>query len=600
MKKILYSVMALAIAAMTFTACEDVPEPYPTPTAGGGGNTEVTYEGQGTLDSPYTVADAINYAKSLGQAESENQVYIKGFITAITEEYTTNFGNGTFVISDTKEGANKFTVYRALYLGNKKFTSKDTQINVGDEVIVYGKVVNYRGNTPETVQNTAFLYSLNGVSAGGGGSDTPAEAKGTGTLADPFNAAAALAYAKEVGDKESDKEVYIKGKVSTITEQYGAQYGNATFNISEDGTTSNEFTIYRALYLGNKKYTSGDLLNEGDEVIVCGKVTCFKGNTPETVQGKAYLYSLNGKTEAGGETPNPQSGDEPKGTGTESDPYNVAAAIAKCKEVGETATTEKYYVKGIVVKGGTVSGGYGNVTFDMGDSKESTELFKAFQVAGIGGEKLSDGYKVNAGDEVVICGPLANYKGNTPETTGKSSAYIVSIKQSEGGGDNSGGSEEGTVLTSLVNGDFEAWADGLPTGWKSASTASSANLTQSTDAHGGSYSVNVNGKEGSNVRLASQEIKLAAGTYVFSFYAKATTSDVAQVRPGYVPVADGKVGSYAYGDYANIDNTGWTLVSHEFTLDAETIVCLVVMNPKKSNYSSGKDILVDDATLTKK
>ena len=140
----------------------------------------------------------------------------------------------------------------------------------------------------------------------------------------------------------------------------------------------------------------------------------------------------------------------------------------------------------------------------------------------------------------------------------------------------------------------------MPTGWKSASTASSATLTQSTDAHGGSYSVNVNGKESSNVRLATQEIKLAAGTYVFSFYAKATTADPAQVRPGYVPVTDGSVGSYAYGDYANLNNTSWTQVTHEFTLDAETTVCLVVMNPKKSNYSSGKDVLVDDVTLTKK
>ena len=29
--------MALAIAAMTFTACEDVPAPYDTPTGGGTG-----------------------------------------------------------------------------------------------------------------------------------------------------------------------------------------------------------------------------------------------------------------------------------------------------------------------------------------------------------------------------------------------------------------------------------------------------------------------------------------------------------------------------------------------------------------------------------
>lgn len=65
-------------------------------------------------------------------------------------------------------------------------------------------------------------------------------------------------------------------------------------------------------------------------------------------------------------------------------------------------------------------------------------------------------------------------------------------------------------------------------------------------------------------------------------------------------MTDGSVGSYGYGDYATINNTGWTKVEHEFTLAAETTLCLVVMNPKKSNYSSGKDVLIDDATLTKK
>lgn len=300
MKKILYSIMALAIATMTFTACEDVPEPYPIPTPDSGGNIEYTYKGNGTLESPYTCADAIHYVKSLGQKESEIEVYVKGFITSITDEFSAQHGTASFVMSDTKNGSNKFTFWRCLYLGNKKFVSGDTQIKVGDEVIIYGKVVNYKGNTPETVQGAAFLYSLNGVTDSGGSQEPVAEAKGSGTLEDPFNAAAAIAYAKEVGEKESDKEVYIKGKVSSITEQYGTKYGNGSFSISDDGEPVGEFYVHRALYLGNQKYTTGDLLKKYDEVIVCGKVYNYKGNTPETVQAKAYLYSLNGKTEAGG------------------------------------------------------------------------------------------------------------------------------------------------------------------------------------------------------------------------------------------------------------------------------------------------------------
>ena len=421
MKKILNSVMALAIAAMTFTACEDVPEPYPTPTVDD--KPAVTYEGSGTLESPYTVADAIHYAKSFGHANSDQSVYIKGYITAITEEFTTQYGNGTFEMSDTKDGSNKFTFYRGLYLGNNKFANGNTQIKVGDEVIVYGNVVNYRGNTPETVQGSAFLYSLNGVSEGGGGSDEPVgEAKGTGTLEDPFNAAAAIAYAKFVGSSESDKDVYIKGKVSSIKEQFGTQYGNATFGISDDGTSAGEFTIYRALYLGNLKYTSGDLLNVGDEVVVLGKVTCYMGNTPETVQGKAYLYSLNGKTEGGGDTPAPQPSDEVK-TITVAD-FNAAAE-----------SNDVWYQLTGTVKNLKDGDQYGN--FDLEDATGSVYVYGLLSEKG--GEKkkfqeLVAAKGITEGCKLTIIGNRGSYQGKIEVTN----AYFVSI---EGGSDNPGGGE---------------------------------------------------------------------------------------------------------------------------------------------------------------
>ena len=84
------------------------------------------------------------------------------------------------------------------------------------------------------------------------------------------------------------------------------------------------------------------------------------------------------------------------------------------------------------------------------------------------------------------------------------------------------------------------------------------------------------------------------------------TINVSMYLAGYTQMNSGTLitgplskGFYAYGDYANL-TTSWQQFSYEFTLDSEKTVCLVIMNPKKSNYSSGKDILVDDATLTKK
>ena len=315
MKKIFYSLFAISMAVFSLTGCEDVPEPYNMPEKpgtggdqGGGGQLEGT--GAGTLLDPFDCIAAINYATALGaDVESTEDVYIKGKVVSITEEYTTNYGNASFDISNDGESKNTFKVWRALYLGNKKYTSDKTQIKVGDEVIICGKVINYYGNTPETVQGKAYLYSLNGVTEEGGSEGDNegdfGEQKGSGTVDDPYNCAAALAFTSALGkDEKSEKEIYIKGIVSNIKYEYDTNYGNGTFSISDDGTSKNEFLVWRALYLGNVKYTAGqEQPHVGDEVIICGKVVNYYGNTPETVQGEAYLYSLKCNYTGGGDEP---------------------------------------------------------------------------------------------------------------------------------------------------------------------------------------------------------------------------------------------------------------------------------------------------------
>lgn len=54
MKKILYSVLALAMAAFTFTSCEDVPMPYDDPNNNGGGTEEPTLPEGVYLDQSFT------------------------------------------------------------------------------------------------------------------------------------------------------------------------------------------------------------------------------------------------------------------------------------------------------------------------------------------------------------------------------------------------------------------------------------------------------------------------------------------------------------------------------------------------------------------
>ena len=67
MKKLLYSLFLMAITAMTFTSCENVPEPYDKPNGGTEPPTpSVTIEpaGKGTEADPYNVAAAMQLLKA--------------------------------------------------------------------------------------------------------------------------------------------------------------------------------------------------------------------------------------------------------------------------------------------------------------------------------------------------------------------------------------------------------------------------------------------------------------------------------------------------------------------------------------------------------
>ena len=278
-------------------------------------------KGNGTLESPYTPAGANAFASTLASgSNSDKEVYIKGIICSIKEAPSSQYGNATFYISaDGSTGSEQFYVYRCYNLGNQKFTGNE-QLNVGDEVIICGKVTNYMGDTPETVQNAAYIYSLNGETGDDNtgddntGDDNTEGEKGDGTLESPYTPAGANAFASTLASgSNSDKEVYIKGIICNVKYQPDAQYGNATFYISADGSTGSEqFYVYRCYNLGNKKFTGSEKLNVGDEVIICGKVTNYMGNTPETVQNAAYIYSLNGNT-GGDNTGDDNTGDDNTG-----------------------------------------------------------------------------------------------------------------------------------------------------------------------------------------------------------------------------------------------------------------------------------------------
>ena len=399
MKKIIYSLFVLAMAAFTFSSCEDVPAPYDMPTKPETPE-EVQPTGSGTAADPFNIAAVEKYIDEGGSAETE--IYVKGKVVSVKQgSFDPQYGSLKYYISEDGTATNQFYVFNGYAGPNRTKFSGEDALKPGDEVVICGKVDNYQGTKEFLVGN--YIVSLNGQ-GGTTTPDTPAgEAKGTGTEADPFNSVAANNLATSLGSGEvSDKEYYIKGKIQEIKDQFAAQFGNATFYIADD-ENSQKFLIFRTYYFGGEKWKEGDgQLKIGDEVVVCAKLINYMGNTPETNQG-GKLISVNGKTsiEGGSETPDtPSTGDTttPNGdfeTWVDGKPNNWKTASTACNatltqstdahngkysvKVGGSTTANKrlgykemelkagtykikYYVKAATATGASVQSGFVDIT----------------------------------------------------------------------------------------------------------------------------------------------------------------------------------------------------------------------------------------------
>lgn len=119
----------------------------------------------GTLENPYTVAEARSLVSALtwtnnSTFEQTDPVYVKGIVCRIQRAFSAGSYANLF-ISDNGEDQNVLQLYNVGYLDNQAFADGDTQPEVGDEVVVYGPLMNYKGNTPETVSKQAYLVSIN-------------------------------------------------------------------------------------------------------------------------------------------------------------------------------------------------------------------------------------------------------------------------------------------------------------------------------------------------------------------------------------------------------------------------------------------------------
>ena len=455
MKKYIFSVLMAAMAAFTFSSCEDVPEPYTQPTKPGAPTTPEVAT-QGTEASPYTVTDA----KTVKTGTSK---YIKGYIVGYVPDKALNeaiFGDASSAETaptnillaakaDEKEVKNCMPIQLPAGDLRTALNLKDNSGNLKKELIICGNIETYFGATG---LKSPVYAKIDGKEIGKKpgdttpGSDLKGEAKGDGSEANPFNSVAAQKYtaALEAG-KATDKEFYIKGKIQEIKSQYSTKYGTASVYIADDAN-STKFYVFGVRYFGGEKWKEGDMtLKEGDEIVVCAKLINYMGNTPETNQG-GKLISVNGKTsgEGGSETPDtPSKPDTPAtGEGLTIDGTTVTLSNAAATTAGasvelnlnEAGLTNQAAVETVKFSDGST------VTFDANGQENGPKFYTN-----------TKGVRVYANNKLIFKGIKKikqivmtcdsyngiNYVGNataTIEFSGTTATYTNLFTETTGGG----------------------------------------------------------------------------------------------------------------------------------------------------------------------
>ena len=152
-------VTALSAGTTTITASVSATSSYNAASASytiNVSNAASPYTGSGTQDDPYTISDVLLLFTNNEKPTTE--IYAKGIITRITSLNTSQYTNARYYISDDASSSNEFYVYNGKYLNGADFTSDD-QIQVGDEVVIYGKLTTY-GTTNEFAAGN-YIVSLN-------------------------------------------------------------------------------------------------------------------------------------------------------------------------------------------------------------------------------------------------------------------------------------------------------------------------------------------------------------------------------------------------------------------------------------------------------
>lgn len=317
-----------------------------------------------------TVAEAITIINALEDGKTTDDYYkITGVVAEVTTAYNAQYGNISFTMGDAAGSTDLLTVFR---LSCTEAEAKT--IVAGAQVTVGGKLQKYvkdGATTPEFVQGKLLT-------------DAPETIKEV-----DVDGALKVIDALEAGATTTE-EYKISGRISRISGEYSAQYGNISIILADDA--GHELTVFRLTCSAEE----AKKLVVDNEVVVQAKLQKYAkdGNvTPEAVSGSIVSITENAYTVA-----------------------TVAEALTVISGLEDNATTEVVYkITGTVGAVTTpYSAQYGNISFTVGDSAEANDLLTVFRLT-CSAEAANS---IVAGAEVIIAGKLQKFVkegATTPE-----------------------------------------------------------------------------------------------------------------------------------------------------------------------------------------
>lgn len=348
MKKILYSIMALTMTAMTFTACEDVPEPYPTPQKGDNSTVTLPYT-SANLNTGWTLQEVTtgvqpwskgsNYAQATGYqawdgGSSKTNKAAEGWLISPafstvgyenvklsfnhTIRYTNNVtgweANHKIYASTSFDGTNAstdwielpFTAVASPYTDWTLYSSGEIQLPaalVGKEKVYIGFWFKAPANASTTWELQTFKI-MEGIAEKNQEPDKPTEELGTAEA--PLTVEKALEIINGYKDSGSSQgDAYVKGTIVSV-QSYNDKYKSITYYISDDGKADKQLQVYSGKGLNGADFASKDDLKQGAVVVVKGQLKKFVKNnevTPEINQSSTIISITNNE---GNVTPTPQ------------------------------------------------------------------------------------------------------------------------------------------------------------------------------------------------------------------------------------------------------------------------------------------------------